>query len=108
MTEAQKKKLAELRELERQDKQKERNRIKSDDRTCQRLFGMTTRQVKEKLAGQDKESEHIDYWQEYNELKELVDRLMGALPNRPNSFEKYVEFYEQKKLEKEKKSEQFF
>ena len=98
MTEAQKKKLAELKELERQDKQKERNRIKADDRTCQRLFGMTVRQIQEKLAGQDQELEHHDFWREYNDLSNQVDRLMDALPNRPESFESYIKYYENKKL----------
>jgi len=93
-TEADKKKLAELKEKERIAKQQERNEQKRVDRFCQKHFGMTAKQVAEKLKD--------SYWYDrYNETKSQIDRLLDALPHRPESFEAYVQYYEQKAANKQ-------
>lgn len=120
MTEAQKRRkkaleeqLKELRKIEKADRQQERNKAKSDDRTCMRLFGLTVKQIQERLSrdttNYDVEEAHKQYrsmlskykslQQEYDALNNLVTRLMDALPRRPDSFEVYVEHYENRKVD---------
>ena len=95
-TEADKKKLLELQEKQRKAKAEERNEQKRNDRMCQKLFGMTVKEVTEKLNGTD--SPH-DYFNEYWELKEKVTRLMAITGKSFEDFDGYVEWREQKARE---------
>lgn len=97
-TEADRRKLEALKEKERKSKQAERNEQKQADRLCKKLFGLTVKQVKD---GLEKQTPANDYWNEYHELKTQIERLMDALPHRPESFESYVQFYEKKRLKED-------
>ena len=95
-TEADKKKLLELQEKQRKAKAEERNEQKRNDRMCQKLFGMTVKEVTEKLNGTDSPR---DYWNEYYELKCLVERLCATIHKSYDDFPQYVEWGEQKARE---------
>ena len=95
-TEADKKKLLELQEKQRKAKAEERNEQKRNDRMCQKLFGMTVKEVTEKLNGTDSPR---DYWNEYYELKCLVERLCATIHKSYDDFSQYVEWREQKARE---------
>ena len=95
-TEADKKKLLELQEKQRKAKAEERNEQKRNDRMCQKLFGMTVKEVTEKLNGTDSPR---DYWNEYYELKCLVERLCATIHKSYDDFPQYVEWREQKARE---------
>lgn len=95
-TEADKKKLLELQEKQRKAKAEERNEQKRNDRMCQKLFGMTVKEVTEKLNGTDSPR---DYWNEYYELKCLVERLCNTIHKSYDDFPQYVEWREQKARE---------
>ncbi len=101
-TEKERLRLEALKKKEREAKAEERKEKKRVDDMCKKQFGMTADEVKEALENR---SQVHNYWGEYSELKQLVDRLMDALPNRPESFEKYVHYYEQKRAEKLQQTE---
>ena len=97
-TEADAKKLAELQAKQKQAKQDERNKQKRDDRTCKALFGMTVKEVKEKIDGTSKTPEK-NWWNEYYDLKCKVERLMACMDKTYDDFDGYLEWREQKKQE---------
>lgn len=97
-TEADAKKLAELQAKQKQAKQDERNKQKRDDRTCKALFGMTVKEVKEKIDGTS-ETPDKNWWNEYYDLKCKVERLMACMNKTYDDFDGYVEWREQKKQE---------
>lgn len=96
-TEADRRRLEALKEKERQARQAERNEEKRADTLCKKLFDMTAREVKDKLDNQTKTH---DYWNEYYELKQLVERLCSAMGKTYDEFPQYVEWREQKAAEK--------
>lgn len=101
-TEADRKKLEALKEKERKAKQEARNEAKRNDTICKKLFGMTAKQVKDKL---ENPTETKDYWQEYYELKQMVERLMKVMGKDFYDFTQYVEHREQMAHERETKSD---
>lgn len=92
-TEADKKKLLELQEKQRKAKAEERNEQKRNDRMCQKLFGMTVKEVTEKLNGTTQ-----DYWSQYYECKSLIERFQKLKGKEYNleDFENYINYLEQK------------
>lgn len=101
-TEADRKKLEALKEKERQAKQEARNEAKRNDTICKKLFGMTAKQVKDKLENPTKEK---DWWDEYYSLKTKVERLMAVMGKSFDDFEQYVEHREQMAHDRETKSD---
>ena len=87
-TEADRRKLEALKEKERKAKQEERNEAKRNDRICKKLFGMTAKEVKDKL-------EKDDYFHEYFQQKALITRLMEVVGKSYYDFEEYVKHREQ-------------
>lgn len=92
-TEADRRRLEALKEKERQAKQDERNERKRADNLCKKLFGMSASDVQKNLSGSNY------WWQKYNELNELTERLLDTMQNRPQDFKSYVEWREQKAQE---------
>lgn len=71
-TEADRKKLEELKAKERQAKQDARNEAKRNDRVCKSLFGMTVKQVHEKLtAEQTEQAGQVNIYEQ--ELRNIAD-----------------------------------
>ena len=93
-TEADRRKLEALKEKERQAKKDARNEQKRADRMCEKLFGMTAKQVQEKL------SDDNDRWSIFDAQAQLVGRLMAAMGRRPEDFQRYVEACEKKAVGK--------
>ena len=69
-TEADRKKLEALKAKERQAKQDERNEQKRADTICKKLFGMTAKQVQEKLSAKEIKPYNI-YEDKLNEIADL-------------------------------------
>lgn len=95
-TDADLKKLQELQEKQRKAKAEERNEQKRNDRTCQKLFGMSAKEVKQKLEAP---STSNDYFNEYYELKQKITRLMAVMGKSYEEFDGYLEWREQKASE---------
>ena len=89
------KKLAELLEKQKQAKAEERNEAKRNDRLCQKLFGMSVKEVKDKLNGTTTTQ---DYWSQYYECKSLIERFQKLKGKEYNlaDFENYINYLEQK------------
>ena len=89
-TEADKRRLEALKQKEKEARAEARNEKKRDDRTCKKLFGMTAAEVSKKLSTPTQIPE------KYLTMEKQINRLMSALPHRPESFEEYVQYYEHK------------
>ena len=95
-TEADAKKLKELQEKQRKAKQEERNEQKRNDRFCKKLFGVSEKELRQKLATCERDT----YWySSYKEYEDLANRLMATV-NGNFSFREYVEYRERKASEK--------
>ena len=93
-TEVDRRRLEALKEKERKAKQAERNEQKRADTMCKKLFGMSAKEVQEKLSDNS-------YWYDrWNEQQELIKRLMAVAGKQPEDFQQYVEWREQKQAEK--------
>lgn len=97
MTEREKKLLAELQAKEKQDKIDARNEQKRNDRLCEKLFGMKVKEVQEKL---NNTATTYSYFDEYMELKNLIERLAVAWGKPYDFFAGYVEYHEQQAEQK--------
>ncbi len=90
-TEADRRKLEALKTKERQARQDARNEAKRNDRICTKLFGMTAKQVADRLsAGQTEQTNY--YEQELNDIAELYGTDIETLIEYIKS-DRQVEYY---------------
>jgi hypothetical protein len=103
-TDADSRKLAELLEKQRRAKQEARNEQKRNDRMCEKLFGMKQAEVQAIIDQRDVPvpPEH-DYWDEYYELKQLVERLCAVMGKDFDDFPAYVRWREERAREQAQK-----
>lgn len=102
-TEQEQKRLDELKEKKRKAQQEERNKKKRDDRYCKSLFGLSVQEINDKLA--EEKPDKMLYFNEYIELKGMVERLMTCVGYSFSDFEAYVKYRERKKSEQENKED---